>query len=140
MTALKIFNGIYSWDGTKADGRDPIAWSSGAYDVKILKRDRGGGNIEMLKPFICVYSATGKGQSISSQPEKFAKQLCDEFSLQIERVFWIEEHKGNTDRYEAIIFTRSMKMGKTIFYKTEKRPLHLQEKQELEKELLLMES
>jgi hypothetical protein len=68
-----------------------------------------------------VYAPTGEGQSISANPEKFAKQLCTDFSLHIEQVLWVEDLLKEEGRYEVIMFTRSGKMGNRVFYRLEKR-------------------
>lgn len=119
---MAIFNGRYRWDGTKRDNQDPIAWSPGAYDIKIFKLgSSSSGKIEHLKSHLCVYARTGEGHSISANPEKFAKTICNDFSLELERVLWIEDHLTQKDRYEVVVFTRSGKVGKENFYKIEKR-------------------
>lgn len=132
--SMAIYNGVYSWDGTKVDGQEPIAWSGGSYNVTIYKR-HSKGNIELLKPYVCVYSMTGEGQSISANPEKFAKQLCHEFSLDIERVLWVEHLLVGDVGYEVVMFTRSVKLGKIRFYKTEKRRARKREIDQLKQEL-----
>lgn len=118
---MAIFDGRYRWDGTRKGDHEPIAWSPGAYDVKIFKCASSSEKVQHLKPFVCVYAPTGEGQSISANPEKFAKQICNDFSLNIERVLWVEDLLKDEDRYEVIMFTRSGKMGNTIFYRTNKR-------------------
>lgn len=132
---MTIFSGIYRWDGKKNGGREPIAWSPGAYEVKIYKRPSISGKVELLKPYVCVYSRTGEGQSISANPEKFAKRLCDEFSLDIDRVFWVEDLLTAEDRYEVVSFSRSAQVGETVFYTTEKRTALQHEVDQLEREL-----
>jgi hypothetical protein len=118
---VAIFNGRYRWDGTKKDDFDPVAWYPGSYDVKILDHSGTEGKVRHLKPYICLYSRTGEGQSISANPEKFAKRICNDFSLDIDRVLWVEDLLTENDRYDVILFTRSGKMGKGFFYRTEKR-------------------
>jgi hypothetical protein len=118
---MAIFSGRYRWDGTKKGEQEPIAWSPGSYDVKIFKRAISSGNVQYLKPYVCIYAQTGEGQSISASPEKFVKQICNDFSLDIERVLWVEDLLTEENRYEIVMFTRSQKMGNTIFYKTKKR-------------------
>jgi len=123
-----IFDGRYSWDGTKKNNKEPIAWFPGAYDLKIFNRADSGG-IRHLKQYICIYSKTGDGQSISENPEKFARQICDDFSLDFEKVLWIEDLLTEKDRYVIIMFNRCRKLGDTIFYRTFKRsPLHAEKR------------
>ena len=119
---MAIFNGKYSWDGTRQGDRDPIAWNPGAYHIKIVNRtDRTEGKVMPLKAHICIYAATGEGHSISANPERFAKCICDEFSLELERVLWVEDLLTGKNRYEIVNFARRGKMGNTIFYRIEKR-------------------
>ncbi|TKB25742.1 hypothetical protein FCL47_11575 [Desulfopila sp. IMCC35006] len=131
---MAIFAGRYRWEGTKTGERDPIAWSSGAYDVKIFKCVASSDKVQQLKPYVCIYAATGEGQSISANPEKFAKQICNDFSLDIERVLWVEDLLTMEDRYEVILFSRSTKIGTTVLYKTTKRRPLESELQVIERE------
>lgn len=129
---MAIFNGRYQWDGTKKDDLDPVAWYPGSYDVKLLDHPGRENKVMQLKPFICLYARTGEGQSISANPEKFVKRICNDFSLDIERVLWVEDLLTEKNRYEVIVFTRTGKMGKSFFYRVEKR-------QALEVEIKLIE-
>jgi len=130
-----VYAGRYSWDGIKSGGREPIAWFGGAYDIVIYERPTLSGNIELLKPNVCVYSRTGIGQSISENPEKFAKNICYDFSLQIERVLWVENLLCEEDMYDIVQFTRLRKIGNMILYKTEKRRADISEILQLKDEL-----
>jgi hypothetical protein len=118
---MAIFDGRYRWDGTKQGEHEPIAWSPGAYDLKIFNYAPSSAKVQHLKPVVCIYSATGEGQSISAHPEKFAKKICNDFSLEIERVLWVEDLQTEKDRYQIVLFTRSMRVGNIIFYRTDKR-------------------
>ncbi|MFH0781627.1 MAG: hypothetical protein V2B20_06685 [Pseudomonadota bacterium] len=118
---MAIFNGRYWWDGIKKNNLDPIAWYPGSYEVKILDLSEKLKKVQFFKPYICLYARTGEGQSISVNPEKFAKQICYDFSLDIDRVLWVEDLLTDKDRYEIILFTRTGKMGKGYFYQIEKR-------------------
>lgn len=135
-----IYVGRYCWDGIKKDDREPIAWSGGAYDVKIYKRPSRPGNVELLKPHVCVYSKTGIGQSISARPEKFAQHICHDFSLHLERVIWIEDLLTEDKQYDIVQFTKMRKIGTTILYKTEKRSAALSEIVQIEEELQCLSS
>lgn len=132
---MAIFAGRYRWDGTKSGESEPIAWFAGAYDVKIFKRTSFYDKIEHLKPIVCIYAPTGEGQSISANPEKFAKKICNDFSLDIERVLWVEDLLLKVDRYEIVMFTRSGKLGPTIFYRIDKRLASEREVRMIQKEL-----
>ena len=118
---IAIFEGRYRWDGTKTGEHEPIAWSAGAYDLKIFERSTSSDKVQYLKPIVCIYAPTGEGQSISANPDKFAKQICTDFSLDIEKVLWVEDMLQDEDRYEIVMFSRSGKMGNIIFYNNNKR-------------------
>ncbi len=118
---MTLFNGRYSWDGTKKDNREPIAWFPGSYDLKILSRGDAKSRVKHLKQYTCVYSKTGDGLSISENPEKFARQVCDDFSLDLEKGLWVEDLLCEKDRYVVVMFTRSRKLGDTVLYTTSKR-------------------
>ncbi len=137
---MPIFTGRYSWDGTKKDEREPIAWFPGAYDLKIF--DRGGDNtgIKHLKQYTCIYSKTGDGQSISEKPEKFARQICDDFSLDFEKVLWVEDLLIEKERYVVVMFNRSRKLGDTVLYTTSKRTPFNAEKRWIKEALALLSS
>lgn len=136
---MAIFDGRYRWDGTKKDNHEPIAWSSGAYDVKIFKCASLHEKVQHLKQFVCIYASTGEGQSISANPEKFAKQICNDFKLDLERVLWVEDHHTDKDRYEIILFTRSTQIGQTVFYRTKKRTASMSEVGLIQQELSAVE-
>jgi len=137
---MAIFNGRYRWDGTKRNNQEPIAWSPGAYDVKIFRCAPSSLKVEYLKPIVCVYASTGEGQSISANPEKFAKQICSDFSLDMERVLWVEDKHKDEDRYEVVMFTRSGKIGNTVFYLSQKRPAFRSEVDMIEQEMSEVEA
>ena len=130
-----IYVGRYCWDGIKKDGRQPIAWSGGAYDVKIYRRPSAPGNVELLKSHVCVYSRTGIGQCISDSPEKFAQHICHDFSLHIERVIWVEDLLAEDKQYDIVQFTKMRKIGTTTLYKAEKRRADQRETEQIEEEL-----
>jgi len=133
---MKIFDGKYSWDGKKHDDHDPIAWFPGTYDLKIVAFPDGDqGRVRHLKPFLCVYARTGDGLSISAHPEKFAREICRRFSLDIEKVMWVEDLLEGPDRYELVIFKKSGHLADASLYRVEKRRATSGEVRLIEKEL-----
>ncbi len=118
---MTVFNGRYSWNGCKQDEREPIAWYPGAYNLKIFNTTLNQGVVESLKSHACVYSKTGEGISISDNPLKFAKQICDDFSLQLEKVLWVEELSNEKEKYVVVMFTKCGKLGEETIYETTKR-------------------
>ena len=133
---MKIFDGRYTWDGKKHDGQDPIAWFPGSYDLKIVAFPDGGkGRLRHLKPYLCVYARTGEGLSISAHPEKFAREICRKFSLEIEKVLWIEDLLAGDNRYEVAAFKKSGHLAEEQLYSVSKRPATAGEVEMVEREL-----
>ena len=138
---MNIFKGKYSWDGKKHDDQEPIAWFPGAYNLNIISlTESEGGKVRYLKPYICVFSTTGEGVSVSANPEKFAKHICRDFSLDMEKVLWVEDLRTGTDRFEISVFIRNSQLGDTVFYRVMKRRPISGEVQIIEKALADLQS
>jgi hypothetical protein len=132
---MKVFSGRYSWDGKKHDNQDPIAWFPGSYNLKIFNVSNGEKAVKHLKPYICIYSKTGEGHSISANPEKFAKHICTDFSLEMEKVLWAEELFNDSGQFEVVVFKQTGRLGHDYFYRVEKRRPMAGEKRMIEKQL-----
>jgi hypothetical protein len=118
---MAIFNGRYSWSGKKEDQHDPIAWFPGAYDIKIVDLSVNNSGVTYLRPYLCIYKSTGQGHCISANPEKFAKRICIDFSLDIEKVLWVEQDKEVAEKFEVVIFKKCGNLHQNTFFQFEKR-------------------
>ncbi len=118
---MKIFKGYYSWNGRKEDGREPISWYPGGYDLRISRLDSGEDKVQYLKPVICIFTNTGTGHSVSANPEKFSKRICEDFSLELEKVLWVEQITPGEEVYEVIIFTEKLQLAGQKFYLISRR-------------------
>lgn len=132
---MAIFQGRYSWDGKKKDDRDPISWFPGAYDLKIIHLGGSDSSVFFIRPYLCVFTNTGKGYSVSANPEKFAKHICDDFDLEMEKVLWVEQAEAGSTDFDIITFTRRGQMGESVFYSLKRRRPMANELQLLHKEL-----
>lgn len=130
-----IFHGRYSWDGTKKDGREPISWFPGAYDVRITNLAKATESISYIRPYLCVFTNTGKGYSVSSNPEKFAQRICEDFSLQIDKVLWVEQVEPDSENFEIVTFKKRGQLGERSFYAIKKRKPMVHELRLIQKEL-----
>lgn len=119
---MELFNGIYSWDGKKRGGRDPISWFPGSYRLYICAIGRDEGKVTSFKQHLCLYSETGQGHSISAHPEKFARHICEDFSIDLERTLWVEINPSPTLKHEVIVYSRKAKLKELFFYRIQKRP------------------
>lgn len=118
---MAIFNGRYSWNGKKDNNKDPISWFPGAYDLKIVNLSIDQSGVTHIKPYLCIFTNTGKGYSVSANPERFAKRICEDFSLDIEKVLWVEQIEIDSGSYEIITFKKRGQLGEDMFYAMEKR-------------------
>lgn len=132
-----LYNGRYSWDGKKHDGFDPIAWFPGAYYLRLFDLRTEQGRVELLKPFLCIYTKTGDGMSISEKPEKFAREICRKFGVELEKVLWVEELLLEPGGYEVVVYRKKGRIGDDFFYTTEKRAPLKGELAIIEKELAM---
>lgn len=118
---MKVFSGIYSWDGKRHGNRPPIAWFPGSYHVHIYETEMGGCNVTPLKPYLCIYQETGEGHSISAEPERFVQHICEDFSLAIERVLWVEQPRMPFVDIQVVVLSKSSMLGTQAFYRVSKR-------------------
>lgn len=132
---MKVFAGRYSWDGKKHSREEPIAWFPGSYNLKIFNIGERQKGVQHLKPYICIYSATGEGVSISANPERFARHICHDFSLDMDKVLWVEEMQAESGDFEVVVFTKQSCMGNICFYSIGKRQPLPGEKRNIEQEL-----
>jgi len=137
---MGIYNGIYSWDGKKHDDRDPIAWFPGSYHLHIFSIGKDTGNVTSLRQHLCIYSETGNGHSISTNPEKFAKYICADFGLDLERTLWVEIRADRPQKYEVVDYTKRGKMKDVLFYQMKKREPNDQELKLIEERMACLEA
>jgi len=132
---MEVFNGIYSWDGKRHDGRDPIAWYPGSYHLHIFTVGEDDGKILRMRRHICLYSETGNGHSVSKNPEKFAQYICDDFDLDLERTLWVEIHPDRDQKYEVVDYSVKNRMKNIRFYDVQRRQPNAQELELIEAHL-----
>lgn len=129
LTMMTIFNGTYSWDGTKTDANDPISWFPGSCELSIIDFSQQDSGVSYLKPVLCVFTQSSHGHSISVNPDKFARKICSDFSLDMEKVLWAQMNGSDDSPCEILSFQKSIVVGeKTIYTVTRRPPLHGEKK------------
>ncbi|THB78996.1 MAG: hypothetical protein D6B25_02820 [Desulfobulbaceae bacterium] len=117
---MNVYNGVYSWDGTKQNGREPIAWFPGSYHLRIFYL-ADAIETDTDKKYLCIFSETGKGHCIYAQPAKFLQHICEDFSLPMTQVLWIEQRVDQAGTYERLEVRESSVMGSRSFLEISRR-------------------
>jgi len=136
---MAMYQGRYSWDGRKTDEREPISWFPGAYDITIVNLAEEDNSISYMWPYVCVFTTTGSGYSVSANPERFAKRICEDFGLKIEKVLWAEQASAGKADFEIVTFHRRGQLGEQTFYSMKRRKPLANEVSFLRKHLSLTE-
>ncbi|PID43591.1 MAG: hypothetical protein CR981_01905 [Proteobacteria bacterium] len=130
-----LYDGTYGWDGKRHGKREPITRFPGSYHLKIFNLDIDSGSVTLLKPFLCVFSETGDGHSMLANPGRFATYVCEDFSLDMERVFWVELREGADEPFEVVFFSKSGKLRDEYFYSMKRRKPTAAERALIEQEM-----
>ena len=86
-----LFDGIYSWSGKTGTGKRPVSWWPGSYKVKIIDlSDTTPNGVFHMRPWICLFTDTGKGFNVRNHFQYFAQSICQEFGLVLQKVLWVE--------------------------------------------------
>ncbi len=118
---MAIYQGRYSWDGKKTDEREPISWFPGAYDITIVNLAEEDNTVSYIRPYVCVFTNTGSGYSVSANPERFAKRICEDFGLEMEKVLWAEQAEAGSSDIEIVTFHKRGQLGDHAFYSIKRR-------------------
>ena len=124
---MVIFDGKYTWDGTKRSHENPISWWPGSYKVKLVNlTDKYSGAI-MFKPYICMFSNLGDHLSVSGSTQNFVKKICRDFGLDLKRVLWVEHYPGSPGRMEVLSFKKITRVLDDVFYAVTRRSVRQNE-------------
>ncbi len=127
-----LFDGIYSWSGKKHSGEHPVSWWPGSYRIKIVDlSDTTPNGVLHMKPCVCLFADTGKGFNIRNNFQYFAKSICKEFGLNLNKVLWVEFFsQGRT--MDVATLEEGPRVGRETLYKVHWRPVHTYEIQWIE--------
>lgn len=102
---------IYEWDGKNRDGERPVAWSPGAYRIRIVDLTGDRPDLLHLKSRAVICCNQGKGTSIRNCIQNFAKNVSKRFDLDVSRVLWVEIDKNNPQAIQVANLTRVALIG-----------------------------
>ncbi len=118
-----VFDGKYSWNGTKRGSSKPVSWWPGAYWLKIINLSQSYGNIHMLKPIIIFAAETDNGHCVRHRYQDLVKNVCRDFKLQLEKLLWIAYNVNSPNQIETAAFELITRLGSEVFFSVRWRPI-----------------
>lgn len=114
-----LYEGKYSWDGTKTDDEPPVSWWPGSYNIKIIDLRASNPGVIHLKPYLCLFSEENSQYSVKERFHNLAVKICKKYDLDPEKVMWIESFSdGMTKLSDIAVIEKITTIGNEIIYKT----------------------
>jgi hypothetical protein len=111
-----IYDGEYSWKGQSTAKKRPISWWRSSYRLRIVDVSRDNPGIVFLKPHVVLFADTGEGASVTNCLPDLAKQICEDFELDLNRVVWVEDRPEIKERFRIAVFRPVARLGRDVFY------------------------
>jgi hypothetical protein len=119
--AVIVYDGKYTWQGDTSKKKRPISWWRSAYRLRIVDVSRDAPGVVFLKPFLVFFADTGEGASVTNCLPDLAKQICEDFHLELTRVVWIEDRPDSNERFRVAMFHPVARLGQDLFYQVDWR-------------------
>lgn len=116
-----IYDGDYSWKGSTALKKRPISWWASTYHLKIIDCSEARSSVVALRPYIAIFTDCGGGASVANCLPELARQICDEFKLQINRVLWVEHNPDDPESSRVAFFEAVTHIGEETLYRVQWR-------------------
>ena len=111
-----VYDGEYSWKGSTTAKKRPISWWRSSYQLRIVDVSLDAPDIVFLKPHVVLFADTGEGASVTNCLPDLAKQICEDFDLDLNRVMWVEVHPEIKERFRVALFRPVARLGSDVFY------------------------
>jgi hypothetical protein len=111
-----VYDGEYSWKGNSTAKKRPISWWRSSYRLRIVDVSHNAQGIVFLKPHLVLFADTGKGASVTNCLPDLAKQICEDFGLDLNRVVWVEDCPEIKERFRVAVFRQVARLGSDVFY------------------------
>jgi hypothetical protein len=118
-----VFNGKYRWDGKKKGDRKPVSWWPGSYRITIIDLSDEKPGVHMLKPIIVMAAETKEGFCLKNTYQDLVKNVCIDFNLQTDKVFWVSYNAESFLEMQAAVFRPVSRLGSEILYDIRWRPV-----------------
>lgn len=111
-----VYDGEYSWKGSTTAKKRPISWWRSSYRLRIVDVSRDASDVVFLKPHVVLFADTGQGASVTNCLPDLAKQICQDFDLDFNRVVWVEDRPDIKERFRVAVFRPVARLGSDVFY------------------------
>ncbi len=112
-----VYDGEYSWQGNAKAKKRPISWWPSYYRLRIVDVSRDDPEVVFLKPHVVLFADTGDGASVTNCLPDLAKQICQDFDLDLNRVVWVEDRPEIKERFRVAVFRPVARLSGDIFYR-----------------------
>ena len=116
-----LYDGPYRWKGSTASKKRPISWWKSSYTLRIIDVSRENREVVFLKPHLVLFADTGEGASVTNCLPELAKQICEDFSLDLDRVVWVEDRPDADERFRVAMFRPVARLSGDVYYQVEWR-------------------
>ena len=116
-----LYDGPYRWKGSTASKKRPISWWRSSYQLRIVDVSRGARDVVFLKPHMVLFADTGEGASVTNCLPDLAKQVCEDFDLDLNRVVWVEDRPDDANRFRVAMFRPVARLSGDILYQVDWR-------------------
>jgi hypothetical protein len=111
-----VYDGTYSWKGNTTVKKRPISWWQSSYQLRVIDISGNSPDVVFLKPHMVLFTDTGNGASVTNCLPDLAKQICEDFKLDLDRVIWVENRPEATNRFRVAAFQQVARLGQEAFY------------------------
>ncbi len=117
-----VYDGEYSWKGNTTVKKRPISWWRSSYHLRVVDLSQGAPGVVFLKPHVVLFTDSGDGASVANCMPDLAKQICEDFNLDLNRVVWVEDHPEAKERFRIAVLKQVARLGGEAFYRVSWRP------------------
>lgn len=116
-----VYDGQYSWKGNSKAKKRPISWWQSSYRLRIIDVSRDAPEVVFLKPHVVLFTDTGDGASVTNCLPDLAKQICQDFDLELNRVVWVEDRPEIKERFRVAVFRPVARLSGDVYYQVDWR-------------------
>jgi len=120
---LIFYDGIYRLRHKRSSRASLINQDAFAWRIRLIDFTLSQTEIVHLKPIAVIAKQIGRGVFKSSCAESLGRQICRDFSLQVDHILWVEIFQDKSDQFYVATFTPKRGPDYHISF----RPIHQNE-------------